>query len=139
VSATLIAALAATPLAAQNSTMPPAQPPAVPVQPPTTPPGSSTTPPTVQPTPPPDVAPPPATNDTDTTPAPAPPPPPAPISIDPDAAYPNGFADPPDPFANDLSQARRESRGFPWGLLGRLGLLGLIPLFRRGGGRTRTV
>jgi hypothetical protein len=61
------------------------------------------------------------------------------VTIDPDAAYPNGFADPPDPFANDLSQAQRESRGFPWGLLGLLGLLGLIPLFRRRGGKTRTV
>ena len=61
------------------------------------------------------------------------------MTIDPDAAYPNGFADPPDPFANDMSQAQRENRGFPWGLLGLLGLLGLIPLFRRRGGTTRTV
>ncbi|MGE0180119.1 MAG: hypothetical protein AB7O91_09915 [Sphingomonas sp.] len=61
------------------------------------------------------------------------------MTINPDAAYPNGFADPVDPFANDLSQVRQQ-RGFPWGLLGLLGLLGLIPLFRRSGSRTtRTV
>lgn len=66
---------------------------------------------------------------------------PEPMTISPDAAYPNGFADPDDPFGNDLSLARRdEGGGFAWGLLGLLGLLGLIPLFRRKGGRTvRTV
>ena len=53
-----------------------------------------------------------------------------PITIDPDAAYPNGFADPNDPFANDMSLAYREERGFDWGLLGLLGLFGLIPLLR---------
>jgi hypothetical protein len=60
------------------------------------------------------------------------------MPIDPDAAYPNGFADPPDPFANEIADARRERSGFPWGMLGLLGLLGLVPLFRRGG-KTRTV
>jgi hypothetical protein len=81
----------------------------------------------------------------------APPPPPvivqqapppvqqAPVTISPDAAYPNGFADPADPFANDLARDyRREQGGFDWGLLGLLGLLGLIPLIR-GNGRVRTV
>ena len=69
-----------------------------------------------------------------TLPAPAP----EPVTIDPDAAYPNGFADPPDPFANELADRQRQAPGFPWGLLGLLGLFGLIPLFRRGG-KTRTV
>ncbi len=61
-----------------------------------------------------------------------------PMTIDPDAAYPEGFADPADPFANDMSLSYREQRsGFDWGLLGLLGLLGLIPLFRqRRDGRT---
>jgi hypothetical protein len=67
------------------------------------------------------------------------PPPPAPVTIDPDAAYPNGFADPADPFGNDMSLARQEQGGFNWGLLGLLGLLGLIPLFRGAGRTTRTV
>ena len=62
----------------------------------------------------------------------------APIAIQPDVAYPNGFADPADPFANDMALANRNKQGFPWGLLGLLGLLGLIPLFR-GNGRVRTV
>jgi hypothetical protein len=67
------------------------------------------------------------------------PPPPEPVSIDPDAAYPNGFADPADPFGNDMSLARQQQGGFSWGLLGLLGLLGLIPLFRGSGRTTRTV
>jgi hypothetical protein len=62
---------------------------------------------------------------------------PPPVAIQPDVAYPNGFADPADPFANDMALANRNKQGFPWGLLGLLGLLGLIPLFR--GGRMRTV
>lgn len=62
-----------------------------------------------------------------------------PLTISPDAAYPNGFADPTDPFGNDLSLARQEETAFPWGLLGLLGLFGLVPLFRRGGRTTRTV
>lgn len=66
-------------------------------------------------------------------------PPPEPVTIDPDAAYPNGFADPADPFGNDMSLARRDQGGYNWGLLGLLGLLGLIPLFRRGANTTRTV
>ena len=62
-----------------------------------------------------------------------------PVTIDPDAAYPNGFADPADPFANDMSLAYREERGFDWGLLGLLGLFGLIPLFRQRDRYARTV
>ena len=60
-----------------------------------------------------------------------------PVTISPDAAYPNGFADPADPFGNEMSLSYREQEsGFDWGLLGLLGLLGLIPLFRdRGGSR----
>lgn len=58
-----------------------------------------------------------------------------PVTISPDAAYPNGFADPSDPFANDMALAYRDQGGFDWGLLGLLGLLGLIPLFRGGGRR----
>jgi hypothetical protein len=70
----------------------------------------------------------------------APPPQPIePVPIDPDVAYPNGFADPADPFANDMSLSYRQQRGFDWGLLGLLGLFGLIPLFRRGGRYVRTV
>jgi hypothetical protein len=61
-----------------------------------------------------------------------------PVTIQPDVAYPNGFADPADPFANDLALSYRQREGFPWGLLGLLGLLGLIPLIR-GNGRVRTV
>jgi len=70
--------------------------------------------------------------------APVQPTPPQPITIQPDVAYPNGFADPADPFANDMALANRNRQGFPWGLLGLLGLLGLIPLVR-GNGRVRTV
>jgi len=65
-------------------------------------------------------------------------PPQQPVMIQPDVAYPNGFADPADPFANDMALANRNRQGFPWGLLGLLGLLGLIPLIR-GNGRVRTV
>jgi len=65
--------------------------------------------------------------------------PPPPVTISPDAAYPNGFADPADPFGNDMSFARQTGGGFPWGLLGLLGLLGLIPLFRRSDRLVRTV
>jgi hypothetical protein len=61
-----------------------------------------------------------------------------PIAIQPDVAYPNGFGDPNDPFANDTALANRNRQGFPWGLLGLFGLLGLIPLFR-GKERVRTV
>jgi hypothetical protein len=66
----------------------------------------------------------------------APPPPPV-TTIQPDVAYPNGFADPADPFANDVALSYRQREGFPWGLLGLLGLLGLVPLFRDA--RRRTV
>jgi hypothetical protein len=69
----------------------------------------------------------------------APPPAIEPVPINPDVAYPNGFADPADPFANDMSLSYRQERGFDWGLLGLLGLFGLIPLFRRGGRYVRTV
>ncbi len=60
-----------------------------------------------------------------------------PVTIDPDAAYPQGFGDPADPFSNELSVSyqQQQGNGFPWGLLGLLGLLGLIPLFRNRGER----
>jgi len=59
-----------------------------------------------------------------------------PVTISPDAAYPNGFADPVDPFANEASAYNDNQGGFDWGLLGLLGLLGLIPLIRGNGRRT---
>jgi len=59
-----------------------------------------------------------------------------PVTISPDAAYPNGFADPADPFANEASAYNDSQGGFDWGLLGLLGLLGLIPLIRGNGPRT---
>ena len=59
--------------------------------------------------------------------------------IDPDAAYPNGFADPDDPFGNECRGCSASESGFDWGLLGLLGLLGLIPLFRGNGRVSRTV
>jgi len=125
--------IAAAPAAAQNATASPAAPPAT-VAPP--PPGPVTPSPIAPPpTPAENDAPP--QNVTAATPAPAPPPP-APVEINPDAAYPNGFADPIDPAATNLQDAPSESR-FPWGLLGLLGLFGLIPLFRRGGRVSRTV
>jgi hypothetical protein len=62
----------------------------------------------------------------------------APVAISPDAAYPNGFGDPADPFANEARAYNQQQKGFDWGLLGLLGLLGLIPLIR-GSGRVRTV
>ena len=132
----LLLALSAAPLAAQNTSAP-AAPPTGPAAPPATAPTTAPTAPTIQPLPPPDATTTPASNTT-AAPAPAPAPAPEPITINPDAAYPNGFADPADPFANELADARRERSGFPWGMLGLLGLLGLVPLFRRGG-KTRTV
>ena len=133
--AALLASLLALPAIAQNNIAP--EP--VPVAPP---PASGITPPaTTAPQP---TTPQPAANAVEPAPAPVVEerePEREPVTISPDAAYPNGFADPADPFGNDLSLARpEEGRGFNWGLLGLLGLLGLIPLFRRGGGRTtRTV
>jgi len=124
------------PALAQNGVAP-AQPPAsgtAPAQPPATgtPPGTTPAAPPVV------VVPVPAENVTVAAPSAPVQAPPEPVTINPDAAYPNGFADPVDPFANMSEQPRQG--GFPWGLLGLLGLLGLIPLFRRGGGRTtRTV
>lgn len=59
-----------------------------------------------------------------------------PVTISPDAAYPNGFADPADPFANEASAYNDSQGGFDWGLLGLLGLLGMIPLIRGNGRRT---
>lgn len=125
-----IAALAlalAAPAAAQNSA---AEPPAVPAPAP-----KSEPPPQAAP------APAPATGNV-VQPAPVivqqAAPPPAPVTISPDAAYPNGFADPADPFANDMALANRDQGGFPWGLLGLLGLLGLVPLLR-GNGAVRTI
>ena len=126
VAVTAFAGLAA-PAAAQNTTT---QPPVVAPAPPTkteTPPATGTTPPATTTTEPAEPAAPPAVIVVpETRPAP-----PEPITIDPDVAYPNGFGDPVDPFANDMSLAYRERSGFDWGLLGLLGLLGLIPLFRR--------
>jgi len=125
----------AAPAAGQNTT---AEPPVVAAPPPT----KADTPP---PPPPPPATSTPAPSDTPSAPPPVVVVPPAqtapmePVTINPDAAYPNGFADPADPFANDMSLAYREERGFDWGLLGLLGLLGLIPLFRQRGGLARTV
>lgn len=129
--AALALALAA-PAAAQNSSAEP--------------PGGGTNPPKAEPATP-APAPPPATTPVPVTVEPAQPvivtPPvqqvPPPVAIQPDVAYPNGFADPADPFANDLALSYRQREGFPWGLLGLLGLLGLIPLIRGGNGRVRTV
>ena len=122
------AALAA-PAAAQNT----AEPPVV-----TAPPPKSDTPPST--TTPPATATPPVSSE----PAPAPvvvvpqtapaAPPMEPVTIDPDAAYPNGFGDPLDPNATNVA-LDYQRRGFDWGLLGLLGLLGLIPLFRDRGGQ----
>ena len=130
----------ATQASAQNSSSAPPT-----VSPP--PPASTTTTTTTPAAPPPSGATTPTTTPPETAPA-APPvivqqaPPPvqqAPVTISPDAAYPNGFADPADPFANDFARDyRAERNGFDWGLLGLLGLLGLIPLIR-GNGRVRTV
>ena len=126
----LFLTVAATPAAAQNTIEP----------------STSVPPPTKAEPAPPTTTPPPTSEEPITEePAEAPvvvreaPPAPEPVTIDADAAYPNGFADPADPFGNDLSLARQERSGFPWGLLGLLGLLGLIPLFRRSGHMTRTV
>jgi len=134
--AALTASLLALPAIAQNS----AAPEPVPVAPPPAP--GTAPPPATAPQP---TTPPPVTEVVEPAPAPVVveerEPAREPVTISPDVAYPNGFADPADPFGNDLSLARQEQGGgFDWGLLGLLGLLGLIPLFRRGGGRTtRTV
>ena len=125
--AAALGALAA-PVAAQNSAEPPVVAPPPPAKVETPPPSSSTPPPSSEPSPPPTVV----------TPAPVIVSPPVqtaplePVTINPDAAYPNGFADPMDPNATNLELGYREQRrGFDWGLLGLLGLFGLIPLFRR--------
>jgi hypothetical protein len=117
---------AAAPAAAQNSS---AEPPAVAAPPPKTEPAppASTAPPTPAPEPAPVIVQP--------SPQPAPI---QPVTIQPDQAYPNGFQDPANPFANEMLAYREEQEGFPWGLLGLLGLLGLVPLFR-GNGNVRTV
>ncbi len=128
----------AAPAAAQNSS---AEPPVVTAPPPPT--NSEPPPPRETPS-----SPPPSTNVDPVDPVPAPSSPvivtPAPqtvplepVTIDPDAAYPEGFGDPADPFSNDLSVSYRQQQdgGFDWGLLGLLGLLGLIPLFRNRGER----
>jgi len=121
--------LAAGPAAAQNAVAPAPPPPA----------------PKAEPAPPPGATPPagnvvaPAQPEAPAAPAPAPQQVPMQtVPIQPDAAYPNGFQDPLNPFANEYQAYREEQRGFPWGLLGLLGLLGLIPLFR-GNGAVRTV
>jgi hypothetical protein len=134
----------ATAAGAQNSTEPPlvAPPPPTQTDEPASPPASATIPRTPTPAPaqdPPDPAltsPPPPTTTVIPDPMPLPS---EPVTISPDVAYPNGFADPADPFGNGMSLAYREEEGFDWGLLGLLGLLGLIPLFRRGDGFARTV
>ncbi len=127
-------AVLAVPAAAQNSSA--AAPPAVSPPPPKTE------------APPPSTGAPPATTPVETVEpaAPAPvvvqpvqtAPPVQPVTISPDAAYPNGFADPDDPFANEMRAYSEQQSGFDWGLLGLLGLLGLIPLVR-GNNRVRTV
>ena len=125
--------LGAAPALAQNSSgaappvvaSPPPKADIVPSTIPTTPP-ESTPPESVEPVePPPTVV---------VQPAPQPAPQ-QPVAISPDAAYPNGFADPADPFANE-ARAYNDQEGFDWGLLGLLGLLGLIPLIRGSGPRT---
>ncbi len=135
---TSIAALAAiaAPAAAQNGSAS-APPPVTATPPKDAPPPSAGTPPsttlppeTVQPAEPAPVV---------VRPAPQPAPM-QPVTISPDAAYPNGFADPDDPFANEMRAYSDQQSGFDWGLLGLLGLLGLIPLVRgAGNGRVRTV
>jgi len=118
----------AAPASAQNSTAPAPQVTPPPIE---APPATGTQP-----------APPATTAPAEPAPVPvAPPAQPAPIQtipIQPDAAYPNGFQDPENPFANEMRAYREEQQGFPWGLLGLLGLLGLIPLLR-GNGAVRTV
>ena len=132
VGSTLVLAAVAAPALAQNSS---ATPPAVSSPPPKTeaPPPATTAPPAT-------ASPPETTAPADPPPAvivqPAPQPvPQQPVAISPDAAYPNGFADPADPFANE-ARAYNDQEGFDWGLLGLLGLLGLIPLIRGSGPRT---
>ena len=124
-------AVLAAPAAAQNT----AEPAVI-----TAPPPKSDTPPST--TTPPATSTPPVTV---TEPAPAPvvvvpqtapsAPPMEPVTIDPDAAYPNGFGDPLDPNATNVALDYQQRGGFDWGLLGLLGLLGLIPLFRDRGGQ----
>ncbi|MGQ0588886.1 MAG: hypothetical protein ACT4N8_05045 [Sphingosinicella sp.] len=131
--------LAAAPAAAQNSAAPPPRSPPGTAAPPTTAPPPGTQPPPAITPPPVVVVPEPEPTANVVIVQPVQTVPDEPLTISPDAAYPNGFADPADPFGNDLSLARQEEAGFPWGLLGLLGLFGLIPLFRRGGRTTRTV
>jgi hypothetical protein len=128
---TLVAAGAlaiAVPAFAQNSTAPApsANPPAKAETPAATPPAAAV-PVTVQPV----EAPPTVVVQQPVQPAPQ-----QPVTITPDASYPNGFADPADPFANQASAYNDNQGGFDWGLLGLLGLLGLIPLIRGNGPRT---
>lgn len=131
--AAMLACLGAAPAIAQNSSA--AAPPVVAAPPPKTePPPAATT------TAPPATTPPETVEPAEPAPAvvvqPAPQPAPQqPVAISPDAAYPNGFADPADPFANE-ARAYNDREGFDWGLLGLLGLLGLIPLIRGNGPRT---
>lgn len=120
----MLSALAA-PARAQNTA---AEPPVIAPPPPT----KTETP---APAPPPTTAPAPTPETPSVVVVPAPAPaPPEPVTIDPDVAYPNGFADPVDPDATNVA-LDYEQRGFDWGLLGLLGLFGLIPLFRDRGGR----
>lgn len=127
--------LIAGPAPAQNSSVEPAVTPPPPKSTEPAPPRSET-PPTSQPgeIEPVDPVPAPSTP-VIVTPAPQPVPL-EPVTIDPDAAYPEGFGDPVDPFSNELAMTyRQDEGGFDWGLLGLLGLLGLIPLFRNRGER----
>lgn len=125
----------AAPAAAQNSSGTAAPPPAGTAPPATTgaPPPATTVPPATQPpeTVQPVEAPPTVVVQPVQQPAPQ-----APVAISPDAQYPNGFADPAAPFANDAGAYNDNGSGFDWGLLGLLGLLGLIPLIRGNGPRT---
>jgi hypothetical protein len=130
-------ALAAAAALAQNSATAPATPPPAPGAKPETPIVVLPSPPPAPPAPANEVTAAPDANETVISP-PQPQVPSEPMTISPDAEYPNGFADPEDPFANDAATAAREGGDFNWGLLGLLGLFGLIPLIRKSGG-TRTI
>jgi hypothetical protein len=128
------AGLAAAPAAAQNSSGAAAPPPVTAPPPATAAPAPATTaPPATQPA---ETVQPAETPPTVVVQPVTQPPPQQPVTIQPDAQYPNGFADPADPFANDAGAYNDSRSGFDWGLLGLLGLLGLFPLIRGNGPRT---
>ena len=124
----------AAPAAAQNSA---AAPPTVAGTPPKTEPAppAGTAPPATTPTTTPETAEPPSRWSCQPAPQPAPQ---QPVTISPDAAYPNGFADPADPFANEARAYNDQQAASTGACSGLLGLLGLIPLIR-GNGRARTI